>query len=78
MKGERAAWLAAGLAACAVLLPTAARGDDLSDVYARVELFLALLPAIGRVVTKAGYSVCWMLWSLVPGVNLIMLYAFAF
>jgi S1-C subfamily serine protease len=50
----------------------------LGTLAIEVILFLALLPAIGRVVTKAGYSVCWMLWSLVPGVNLIMLYAFAF
>jgi hypothetical protein len=37
MKAKRAARLAASLAVCAVLLPAAVRGDDLSAVYARVE-----------------------------------------
>lgn len=39
---------------------------------------LATFVLVARIVKRAGYSPYWALVSLVPGVNLIFLYVFAF
>jgi len=41
-------------------------------------LSVGLVLCIWRIVTKAGYSGWWALITLVPGINIVMLFVFAF
>jgi uncharacterized membrane protein YhaH (DUF805 family) len=56
-------------------------GSAMFDIYTLIAIAISaaiFLPPFARIVRRAGYSGWWALLMIVPGVNVIALWVFAF
>lgn len=53
-------------------------GIGLIELVVLLALFLVWIPPVIRIIQKAGYSWGWFLLALIPVINLVALWVFAF